>query len=395
MNKDKRTGFPAELLKQSNSERASYFNTYTVAHPQLKDASNRLRTAIRNAIPGSLILVCGPTGVGKTTLSLRTEQSLTAEMIKELESDPGRFAVVGVEAIPPDHGNFNWKEFYKRLLQKLDEPCIGHKIKLPSLNDMSEHKRRPNMGHTAAAPELRRVAEDVLKHRRPSAILIDEAQHLAKMSSGRKLQDQLDSIKSLANITKIPIVLIGTYELLSFRNLSAQLSRRSVDVHFRRYRADRSDEIKAFKNVLWSFQNHLPLPVAPDLVGEWDYFYERSVGCVGVLKEWILKAFKTALEDGGRALTHRHLKDSALSVSQCENMVRDASEGEEALEETMEARTDLRRLMGLEAKFTKAGATEERSSVRADEPIVRRRRRRPGERNPKRDPIGKTQRFEG
>lgn len=110
MNKDKRAGFPPELLKQSNLERVSYFNTYTVAHPQLKDASDRLRTAIRNAIPGSLILVCGPTGVGKTTLSLRTEQSLTAEMIKELESDPGRFAVVGVEAIHPDHGNFNWKK---------------------------------------------------------------------------------------------------------------------------------------------------------------------------------------------------------------------------------------------------------------------------------------------
>jgi len=102
------------------------------------------------------------------------------------------------------------------------------------------------------------------------------------MSSGRKLQDQLDSIKSLATTAEIPIVLLGTYELLSFRNLSGQLSRRSVDIHFRRYRAERLDELKTFKNVLWSFQCHLPLHEEPDLIGKWDYFYERSIGCVGV-----------------------------------------------------------------------------------------------------------------
>lgn len=190
-------------------------------------------------------------------------------------------------------------------------------------------------------------------------------------------------------------MLIGTYELLSFRNLSAQLSRRSVDVHFRRYRADRSDEVKAFKNVLWSFQKHLPLSEEPDLIANWDYFYERSVGCIGVLKEWLLKALKKALKDGGKTLTPRQLKDSALSVSQCENMLKDASDGEEALEETMEARAKLRRLMGLEAKFTKAVGNGDRTSERAEEkPPARRRRRRPGERNPKRDPIGNSKRLE-
>lgn len=396
MDKNKLNGFPPELIKQSDAKRLSYFRSYTVGHPQLKEASDTLSCAINDAIPGSLILVCGPAGVGKTTLRLRTEQRITTEMRTELESDPGRFAVVGVEAIPPDYGNFNWKDFYKRLLKRLDEPCIDHKIKPSASNGSGEPYRRVNTGHTAAAPELRQVAEQVLKHRRPSAILVDEAQHLAKMSSGRKLQDQLDSIKSLANTTEIPIVLIGTYELLSFRNLSAQLSRRSVDVHFSRYRAEQKDEVNAFKNVLWSFQHHLPLPEEPNLVGDWDYFYERSVGCVGVLKDWITKALRKALKDGGKTLTRKHLERSALSVSQCEKMLADAVEGESMLEETIEARARLRRLMGLEAKFTKAGANGDRSSEQAVKiPVAPRKRRRPGERNPKRDPIGNSKRLEG
>lgn len=396
MNKDKHIGFPRELLKQPNSKRAGYFNTYTVGHPQLKEASDSLTSAINDAIPGSLILVCGPAGVGKTTLRLRTEQRITTEMLKELESDPGRFAVVGIEAISPDLGNFNWKDFYKRLLKTLDEPCIDYKLKPSRSNSSGAPHRFANTGSNAAGSELRIVVEEVLEHRRPSAILIDEAQHMAKMSSGRKLQDQLDSIKSLANITRIPIVLIGTYELLSFRNLSAQLSRRSVDVHFRRYRTDRDDEIKAFKNVLWTFQNHLPLSEEPDLVSDWDYFYERSIGCIGVLKEWILKALKKALKDGGNTLTRKHLEKSALSVSQCEKMLADAMLGEEMLEDTMEARTRLRMSMGLEPRFTKAHGSGDRSSPRAeDKPTGPRKRRRPGERNPKRDPIGNSKRLEG
>ncbi len=395
MDKNKDNGFPRTLLKQPEAVRYSYFRSYTVAHPKLKEANDNLSDAIREAIPGSLILVCGPAGVGKTTLRLRTEQRIVTEMLKELEADPGRFAVVGIEAIPPDLGNFNWKDFYKRLLKKLDEPCIDYKIKPPGRNGNHSASRAPNTGLTAAGTELRQVTEQVLKHRRPKTLLVDEAQHFAKMSSGRKLQDQLDSIKSLANTTEIPVVLIGTYELLSFRNLSAQLSRRSVDVHFRRYRAEQNDEMKTFKNVLWSFQRHLPLSEEPDLVGDWDYFYERSVGCVGVLKDWITRALAKALKDGGKTLTHKHLERSTLSVSQCEKMLADAVEGESALQETMEARARLRTLMGLQSKSKVGGNGADASERAVAKPDAQRKRRRPGERNPKRDPIGDTKHLAG
>jgi len=53
--------------------------------------------------------------------------------------------------------------------------------------------------------------------------------------------------------------LLGTYELLAFRNLSAQLSRRSIDIHFPRYRADSTADLKAFQSIVKSFEQQLPL----------------------------------------------------------------------------------------------------------------------------------------
>jgi hypothetical protein len=193
------------------------------------------------------------------------------------------------------------------------------------------------------------AVERAIHYRRPRAIFIDEAQHMAKIAAGRRLQDQLDCLKSLASLTHTIHVLIGTYELLAFRNLSAQLSRRSLDIHLRRYLADQPDDVIAFKNILMTFQKHLPLAEEPDLIAHWDYFYERSIGCVGVLRDWLARSLALALDNGDRSLNLGHLERQGLSIAQCEKMLAEASEGEDALTDHSEARARLRHRMGLES----------------------------------------------
>jgi energy-coupling factor transporter ATP-binding protein EcfA2 len=218
-------GFPRELLNRPVSERLAYFRSYTVAHPLLKEADAALKRAIQEPAGGSLVFVIGPTGVGKTTLRLRVEQHLKEAFLPEAKEDVGRIPVIGVEAVAPDSGNFNWKDYYQRALRSLEEPLIRHKI-------CTYGQEPPAFASRAAGAELRYALEQALRFRRTAAVMIDEAQHLTKMASGRKLSDQLDSLKSLANLTGCVHVLIGTYELLPCRNLSAQLSRRSIDIHF-------------------------------------------------------------------------------------------------------------------------------------------------------------------
>jgi energy-coupling factor transporter ATP-binding protein EcfA2 len=386
----KTKGFPRELLGRSKAERKAYFQNFTVRHPQLNRAYDSLKCAVTEAQPGSLVLVLGPAGVGKTTLLGRVVKHLVEEVIAELEEDRGRIPVAMVEAVAPESGNFNWIDYYERLLTALEEPLIGHKVERDGAKPGG--LLTPKGRREKAARVLRKSVEEAIHHRRPQAILIDEAQHVATISSGRKLLDQLNCIKSVANMTHTTHILAGTYELMAFRNLSGQLSRRSVDVHFRRYRADVPEERMAFTNVLYTFQQHLPLAETPDLVGDWEYFYERTIGCVGILKDWLLRSLKLAIDSDRKGLTREIIEQRALSVSQCNKLAAEATDGEKDLREDEGSQAELRAKLGLDpdtagGRGGPAGSAPT-GAAPADEKPPRQKNRRVGTRNPVRDSIG-------
>jgi hypothetical protein len=367
------------------------FQTRTIAHPHLVAAYEAVLRAIRVPAGAGLVVVSGPTGVGKTTLRLRVQQQLTKDLLPELESEPGRFAVVGVEAVAGDAGEFRWRDFYKRALLAMDEPMIDRKVLPPGLTPVRASTR--SVSATSAAPELRHALEQALRHRRPAAFLIDEAQHLKKIASGRRLLDQLDTVKSLASMTGVVHVLLGTYEVLALTNLSGQLNRRTIDVHFPRYRADCAEDVRAFQRVVFSFQHCLPVEVMPDLVGWWERLYEGSVGCVGVLKDWLTRGLAMALEAGDQTLTREHLEAQSLSRTKLLQMAREIKEGEERVADGAQVITELRTMLGMNA-----GELGTEWSMNTSVPATaagsprRRGRRRVGERSPTRDSVATTHR---
>lgn len=384
------TGFPRELLTQPWTARLEYFTGYTMAHPGLVQARDTLLGAIHEAAPNSLILVLGPTGVGKTTLRTKVEQMLAAEMLPELEADPGRLPVVSVECAAPESGTFSWRDHFRTLLLQMEEPLVNYKINPEAPVRFGNRVMKFTPSARAGGSEYHRAVEQALRFRRPVAVLIDEAQHLARMGSGRRLADQLDVIKSIANRTRTIHVLLGTYELLAFRNLSGQLSRRSIDIHFPRYRANQAEDRKTFLTVLRSFERQLPVSEPPDLVKDWEYLYERSLGCVGVLKDWLVRALTGTFRRNTTVLTYGDLQRHALSVAQCDKMLSEASEGEGRLLESTEQRNRLRTRLGLNFQESKG----EDSSIGEALPATveamspRKRQRKPGERQPRRDAIG-------
>jgi energy-coupling factor transporter ATP-binding protein EcfA2 len=347
-----------------------------MGHPHLVAVRDALMNAIHEVPCNSLILVLGPTGVGKTTLRAKIEQLLVSELLPTLQDDRGRIPVVSVECVAPESGSFNWRDHFRRMLIQMDEPLVDYKIDPQAPVRVGNSSVRFMPSSRAVGAEYHHAVERALSFRRPIAVLVDEAQHLARMGSGRRLSDQLDVIKSLANRTKTVHVLIGTYELLAFRNLSAQLSRRCIDIHFPRYRAESASDLKAFRSIVKSFEHQLPLDRAPDLLSDWQYLYERSIGCVGILKDWLTRALASAARRKADSLNLKDLELHALSVAQCDKMLSESIEGERALLENTAERERLRARLGLE-RSEPAGIVERRKSMP-----------RPGQRAPVRDVIG-------
>lgn len=382
-------GFPRELLNQPWSARIHHFQTYTMAHPQLVTVRDALLNAIHEVPSNSLILVIGPTGVGKTTLRAKVEQLLAAELFPELEVDRGRLPVVSVECVAPESGSFSWRDHFRRLLLQMEEPLVDYKINPDAPVRIRDRVVRFMPSARAVGAEYHHAVERALACRRPVAVLIDEAQHMARMGSGRRLSDQLDVIKSLANRTNTVHVLIGTYELLAFRNLSAQLSRRSIDIHFPRYRADSPNDLKAFRTIVKSFEQQLPLPQPPDLLNEWEYLYERSIGCVGILKDWLVRVLVSLSRRNADSVTRKDLNAHAPGVAQCDKMLSEATEGEISLRESTEAWRHLRTRLGLRPMEDDREKLSAGSVAPPAETAARRsRQRKPGQRRPVRDAVG-------
>jgi energy-coupling factor transporter ATP-binding protein EcfA2 len=387
--------FPRELLDQPPSDRLSYFKAYTVAHPFLGQADEKVRNTLREPGGALLIFIIGPTGVGKTTLLTFIEQRLLNQAQAHLSQDPDHVPVIKLDAMAPSARQFRWPDFYTRALMAVSEPLIDYKVErgavLPVFNERMGRHVPPRLVGDAAA--LQRSWEQVLKYRRPEAILIDEAQHFAKTAGGTHLEDQLDHVKSLAIATKTIHILAGTYDLLLFRNLNAQLSRRSIDVHFSRYDATKPEDCKAFQRVLLTFQRHLPLEKAPNLMQQWEICYAHTVGCVGLLKDWLAQALSEALETGAKTISPSLLAVHAPSIDRCNQMITDIEEGEKALRADPDATEKLLARLGLGSRRTRDKRTDSPGETSA--PSAPSRRKRVGQRNPTRDAVKKEVETDG
>lgn len=370
------SAFPISLLAENQAERVAYFRKYVIAHPRLKQVDTALWNAIREPAGTAMIFVCGPTGVGKTTMRRHLEARLRDEFHSGRAE--GRLAIAGVDAVAPDDGKFAWGDFYRRTLKILEQPFLPEHTAQAPIGIFRDRFGEIVHGSHVQKHELRLALEQSLQHRRPSALLIDEAQHLAKTASGRGLQDQMDCLKFLSQQSQTLMVLIGTYELQALRNLSGQLARRSLHLHFPRYGVSAGD-LKAFRNIIYNLQLHLPLNKAPNLLRHWEYLYTRSLGCTGILKDWLTRTLAATLAEDNQTISLKSLQDYALSIPQCEQIAREFIEGERYFAEEPEADKRLAGLIGLEQ-----AAIDESAAVAETD----RARRSVGGRKPKRDKVG-------
>lgn len=358
-------------------------------HPHFNAAYKKLRKTIRHAVSGNMIFLFGPTGVGKSTLQKQLIKDVLNESSEETSADRSVLPIVRIELEHPNSKQFSWIEFYRNALNELQEPLIDKKFKNMSARSKIDLKEF-HLDNRPTAYVLKAAFQNALSRRKTRIVLLDEAHHFGKGFPGELLFDQLESIKSMASMNKESIfVLAGTYELLRFLNRSGQLSRRGLDVHFPRYKAQKKEEKKQFITILKAFRKHSPLKWDDEILKDVDYLYAFSAGCVGILKEWIDRAHMEALEAEAETMTLEHLKEKQINIEKMNVITEEMVDGERLLEPKTGDLQKLQELLGLKVKSNDIQVADDYELLPAKpSAIPKPKRRNVGIRNAKRDPIG-------
>ncbi len=365
--------FDRALLLQPPEVRQAYFEQRClIEHPRLLEALEAILEAIcapgeevLTRRPGTMVLVIGPARVGKTTLIHLLEERLLAYAASGMRADPHFIPFASITAPESGSGRFDWIDFYRPVLRQLGNPFVASPT------------------HPIHARQMREATEAAYLERKPLAIIVDEAHHLAEAARGSRLQSQLNHLKNFENTTGVSHILVGTYEMRPFRKVNPQLACRSIDVHFPRYDMRSEQDCLVFKSILWARPRQLPIEEEALLAEKhWEFLYARSIGCIGLLKLHLTRALNRALKEGARTVTLDHLRQTAASDVRVKLALRNALESEAELVEAKDA--DAQLLALLRKPLPRSSSKAVQGQDEQDQPQSP-RNQKPGKRAPGRD----------
>ncbi len=312
-------------LEASLHARLETFKAFRVKHPRLEEMDRDLMRAIAAHRSYTLLAVYGASGVGKSTVMKRV-----AERCREEESDPSVVPAVVVQASPEDIGASARLDYYRQILDQL-RSHVAVKDRVMHLA-LARHPEKTSRD-PAEWLEMREAVVYALELLRVKVVFVDEAQHLMYVDTPHKPTAQLDWLKALTNRTNILHVLVGNFDLYDFCHLNAQAARRMRDLPFARYHLDNQTECEEFVGALRSLLERVPLAVdVPGLLSHWRWFGEWSLGCIGVLSDWLVETVDMLCKEGAMTLTIEALTKHALQPDQRLRMEMEARTGEYKVE---------------------------------------------------------------
>ena len=145
-----------------------------------------VKRAIREPTGFAHVLIYGPSGVGKTTMSRQIAKRLNGNDSKDSDNNGfhndhiSKLPLLLIETRPPDSGVFNRTDYYCTALKLLGESFYERRMLIDI--DAEQTWQKKGRGRSSKAnqindsPELRHALEAAMIKRGVQAVILDEAQ---------------------------------------------------------------------------------------------------------------------------------------------------------------------------------------------------------------------------
>jgi hypothetical protein len=289
-----------------------------IMHAKMKEAFEKCRRIIELGKPGQLIVIIGPTNVGKTRMARALDELLR---LSQQESGLQIWGSGYVRLPSPNLARFDRGETYIRALEALEEPLIAKKMEYPPIEEgaISQQIIRRSRGGGPTHAALWKALVHRLQ-RGHQAMFFDEAGELAQSLKINKIVEAVNMFKELADVGGSCVVLVCGPEfgpvLWQSGQLSARIKRVYVEPYFPKVSKDMSNFCTILKQIERNYGEDFIQPGTLSTSNA-NTIAHRARGTLGLAVDVIGTSVQLSLLSKGKPLSWDML-DSAVDARMTE-----------------------------------------------------------------------------
>ncbi|MES1146917.1 MAG: TniB family NTP-binding protein [Solimonas sp.] len=298
--------------------------TNWIPHRKQLRAETEIYTTLVTSSPGDVIVIVGPSRVGKSSLT----EMIAARVVDPSSQHSSPFKqVVRISARNGGKdGKFTTQSFLLSALKHMGHPMLATTGQPHADLTVTRLLDRVKISTLQAA------FEDSIGYLKVKYLIIDEVQHLSHVAGGlANVLPILDSWKSLAEELGIVLVLTGAYPILQVILQSPHMVGRKSEIHFPRYQQTNADDVAEFSRILVTLDHLIGEGSRSSLINSNDLLYQGSLGCIGLLNKWVVNALIASSIENSESLSEEHLNSTRMSNSDIDSMLCEIELGEELM----------------------------------------------------------------